>query len=480
MNIPRAVALVALVALLGFSWATGPVAAASNASITADPVLSEEQAEHTVTATVGPGEAGEWSGIEIRYPDGSRVSAANVRDGSISVIGIDRGGDDPGTTVDVSAKESVRAVSSLTGDRRLRINLGNAPDIAPGDEVVVRYRRVVNPRWKGTYTVEVDLTPFDEGGVTTAPLTVVDRGGAAVTAADHTITAGDPVVVRSVTAADDGFLVLYDADTANASPIGNSSVFAAGTHDRVELRPNTSLETGDYRIVAHSDTDGNGVFDTGTDQRFAGERSAATARVTVKPAPAVTFDDQVADDSSLRLANVTLPDGGFVVLYNATQWANGTGAAEPVGHSSYRTPGGHGSVTAAWGPGGSNESNDTVGISAGSYVAVLHRDDNGNRTFDGAAVDPPYEADGAFVSDRGRVRPPTPTPTPTSTPEPASFTPVLTTEAAPTTTPTNATTDAPSGTATAHVTSGRAPGFGVLVVALAALLTTILRLRRDG
>lgn len=88
---------------------------------------------------------------------------------------------------------------------------------------------------------------------------------------------------------------------------------------------------------------------------------------------AITYDDQHSEGDSVTVQSVTVPDGGFVLVYNED--------SQLVGHSAYLEAGNHTNVTVTLDR-PLNESQVTV--------AEVHRDD-GDQAFDNASVDAGYE-----------------------------------------------------------------------------------------
>lgn len=154
----------------------------------------------------------------------------------------------------------------------------------------------------------------------------------------------------------------------------------------------------------------------------------------------VVFYDQETQGDELVVAEVTLPNGGFVAVFEGSR--NGT----LLGNSAYLGAGAHENVDV---PLSRALSNDTT------FVAVLYRDADGNQSFD-RTVDELYRANGSVVSAEAYV---------TSAPTPA------------TTTPTVALTTS-DGDATVTGTGAQAHGFGVIVAVTALLLGGALARKR--
>ncbi|WP_293033423.1 CARDB domain-containing protein [Natronococcus sp.] len=111
------------------------------------------------------------------------------------------------------------------------------------------------------------------------------------------------------------------------------------------------------------------------------------------PAASITFEDQESDGVSVVVDEVTLSDGGFVVITDGNE--------EPLAVSSYLEDGTHENVTVE------SEENETDLV--GQLTATVHQDTTGDETFthyetDGEE-DQPYLEDGYPVSDTASVTP---------------------------------------------------------------------------
>lgn len=159
--------LVALV--VAMAAVTGIVAGATAGSVTADPAEPTVKSTHTVTATVGEGSAGSsWTGLRVDY---NETDVSNVGQEDIKTIGIDRGDDASGATVDVDVSNDLSSVDALEDGTTLVVGLGGNYNLEKGDEVVVVYEDVQNPT-AGTYQVGLDVNHQSSGGTTTATLDI--------------------------------------------------------------------------------------------------------------------------------------------------------------------------------------------------------------------------------------------------------------------------------------------------------------------
>ena len=111
---------------------------------------------------------------------------------------------------------------------------------------------------------------------------------------------------------------------------------------------------------------------------------------------AVEFTQQTSGGYTMTVDSVTLPDGGFVTIHDASL-NDGDTLASVVGSSAYLEPGTHENVTVTL----------TEPVSEdGTYVAMPHRDD-GDRVYEfvsaNANADGPYTTDDGIVLDGANV-----------------------------------------------------------------------------
>jgi PGF-CTERM protein len=186
-------ALAALVALTVVgAGAIGAVAAASNGSLSASPAAAGETSTHTATVTVGDAATGSWNGLAVDYAAaGADVSEVGSED--IATVGIDRGDDSSGDTIDVNVADDLSDVTASNNGETLTLKFGGSYELNAGDEVVVVYEGVENPD-AGEYTVPLDVNPQSSGGEAEATLAVGSGDDSTTTAADggdDTTTAAD-------------------------------------------------------------------------------------------------------------------------------------------------------------------------------------------------------------------------------------------------------------------------------------------------
>ncbi len=218
MNANRLVAV--LVALTVVAGATAVVAsAATDGSLVPDPSGPGETSTHFVTATAGADTAGSWNGFEVDYAE-SGADASNVDQSDVAKIGIDRGDDASGDTIDVNVSDDVDSVGASSNGEILTIGLGGSYDVDEGDELVVVYEDVQHPEAAGSYVTPLDINPQSSGGETTATLTVGSG-----TSDDTPTTAGD----EQTTDATSGGATTGDSDgTTAANTTENSNANSPG------------------------------------------------------------------------------------------------------------------------------------------------------------------------------------------------------------------------------------------------------------
>jgi PGF-CTERM protein len=218
---------------------------------------NEAESTHAVVVPLGadaesPGTA--FSDVVVDYAVGQpEADVSNVGAGTIERIGIDRGGDDRGTRVDVRA--NVTTVSGKRDGGAVRIATNGELTLQQGDEVVVVLRPVQNPQNAGS--AEVEVTVNSQGVNDTATGTVTYEYNDASVAFANQSTTGETVTVSSVTLSEAGFVAVQNASGARTDEIrGHSSYLPAGTHEDVTVRLDTPLER-DRELVAQAYTDAN-------------------------------------------------------------------------------------------------------------------------------------------------------------------------------------------------------------------------------
>ncbi|WP_336036467.1 DUF7282 domain-containing protein [Halobacterium yunchengense] len=297
---------VALVVLTSVA-AAGPLvaSAATDGDITADPATTGSDATHSVSVTVDGDAAGSsWNSLVVDYGDGG-ADVSNVGQGDLVAVGIDRGDDSDGTTVDESVASDVSSVSASDDGSTLTVGFGGNYQLQQGDELVVVYEGAQNPGSAGDSQVE--LTVNEQSAATSASATLsveaaddgaddgtddgaedgtddgaedgtddgADDGtddetdcecvGASV-AFDAQTSNGSTVTVDEVTLSEGGFVAIYDE---SGDLVGHSAYLSPGTHEDVTVSLDEEL-SGDATLdaTAHCDTDGDEEFDEDCDESY--------------------------------------------------------------------------------------------------------------------------------------------------------------------------------------------------------------------
>lgn len=163
------------------------------------------------------------------------------------------------------------------------------------------------------------------------------------------------------------------------------------------------------------DASGQSELDAGDRSAVGRDVSDATAS---PPAQAnqtanVTIANQTTSGEQVRIASVTVPDGGFVVVHDA-RLLEGNVLGSIAGVSAYLEPGTHANVTIPV----------TAPLNRSQRViAIAYRDSNGNETFEyrssEGSVDGPYRTNELVVSDDAFVETANGTTAPAATTTPA-------------------------------------------------------------
>jgi len=128
----------------------------------------------------------------------------------------------------------------------------------------------------------------------------------------------------------------------------------------------------------------------------AAEVGTTTEQAQQSNGASVTFANQTTGGDAVTVDSVTLPDGGYVTIHDASL-ADGEPLGSVAGTSAYLSPGTHENVTVTL----------TDDVSEGSYTAMAHRETDGDRSYDFVAsngeTDGPYTADGGAVVDSATV-----------------------------------------------------------------------------
>jgi surface glycoprotein (TIGR04207 family) len=379
---------------------------ASDVSVTAAPSTVDAASTHTVEVDVGSNSEGSsLSAVQVDYAVGNdSADVSNV--GADDVLTVTKNGQ--------NVSDDLSAVSTSNNGETVTFEFGGNEALNLSDTVVVEYRDVQNPSAANTSTVNVTVNPqSDPVDVSSTDVTYTEVEPASVTFDDKTVagTNGSTVTVEETFLPEGGFVVLHNATELQngevvGSIVGNSEFLANGTSTNVTVTLTENVSSGTYVAMAHQDTNDNQTFDFqatngSEDGAYVDNGSAVvdTANLTVaQPEPVepatVTFDDKTVagtNGSTVTVEETFLPEGGFVVLHNATELQNGEVVGSIVGNSEFLANGTSTNVTATL----------TENVSSGTYVAMAHQDTNDNQTFDFQTTN--GSEDGAYVDNGSAV-----------------------------------------------------------------------------
>ncbi|NHN40899.1 PGF-CTERM sorting domain-containing protein [Halorubellus sp. JP-L1] len=250
----------------------------------------------------------------------------------------------------------------------------------------------------------------DDGPYTDDGSAVVDAGTVSVSAtvsmADQS-SDGRTVVVEDVDLSEGGFVTIHDsslfAGETFGSAIGTSEYLEAGHHEAVTVTLDESVRsTATLVPMAHRDTNENEQYDFLTsegsdDGPYVANGSAVvdTARVSVQAV--LETSDQETNGSTVTIDSVTLHEGGFVTIHDASV-TEGAVFESVRGTSEYLGPGTHENVTVEL---------DSALSENATIVPMVHRDTNENEQYDfltsEGAEDGPYVAAGGAVVTTSQV-----------------------------------------------------------------------------
>lgn len=242
---------------------------------------------------------------------------------------------------------------------------------------------------------------------------VVDDGqvtASATTTFSDLPTDGASVLVDRVELAQGGFLAIHDdrllAGQPLASVIGVSEPLDAGVHHDVRVELDRDL-MDEQTLVAmpHEDTDDDRTYDfvtsggseDGPYTNASGDPVIDDATVTPSSTATVTFEDQPTGGETLHVAQVFLPEGGFVTMHDSTL-ADGETFDSVRGTSACLAPGVHRSIRITL---------DEPLSSSEAMSAMPHTDSDDDCTYDFVTTqgedDDPYTDDGGIVAKQGQA-----------------------------------------------------------------------------
>ena len=268
-------------------------------------------------------------------------------------------------------------------------------------------------------SVTFDEQTSDGTVVTVASVTLPDGGYVAI----HNDALLDGDAVGSVIGvseylepgtAEDVSVTLFDVPGANLTEtqLNESQLLIAMPHE--ETNDNTaydfvatdgaadgpSISNGsavtDAANVTVSETAGDGEGDNVTDGEEDNVTDGEGDNVTTTDDASVSFENQTSDGTTVNVANVTLPDGGYVAIHNDSL-LDGDAVGSVVGVSEYLEPGTYENETVSlFNVSGANFTETQLNGSQ-TLIAMPHEETNENTTYDFVATD--GAADGPSISN---------------------------------------------------------------------------------
>jgi len=327
--------------------------------------------------------------------------------------------------------------------------------------------------------------PYTDGGSA-----VVDSGMVTVSAGitfDDQSSDGTTVVIDSVDLSEPGFVAVHDSTLLDGavldSVVGHSDYLEAGHHENVAVALDSrQVDTQSLIAMPHVDSndDTNYTFvesEGGADGPFTAGGSAVIDSATVTVEASLAYSGETGDGTTVTVDSVTLQDGGFVTIHDATV-TEGQVFESIRGTSMYLSPGTHENVTITL---------DQPVEEDTTLVPMAHRDTDGNESYtfpaSEGATDGPYVAAGGAVVTTGSYTVEAMDGDVTETEMDGDTTEtVMDSEMSDTETEMDDDEDTMGEDTTEAMgdgtTSGSGPGFGI-VVAVAALLGAALLARRQ-
>ena len=233
----------------------------------------------------------------------------------------------------------------------------------------------------------VDLPVVDTTGSVIAPTftVAIDMITPDVIVEAQTADPANVVVVRQVTAAQDGYIVIHEQNEAGMvvtePALGFASV-SAGTQDEVSItlsRPVLDGET--LYAMLHTEDNGNDLYDGPTTDAPVTDGSGAVINPPFIASagtsePFVTVYDQTASDANeVSIRQVLYANDGFVVIHED----NGGMPGNVIGNAAVSAGVTSDLVITL----------DRPAIDGEVLHAMLHRDSNSDGVYDGVMIDPP-------------------------------------------------------------------------------------------
>jgi hypothetical protein len=274
-----------------------------------------------------------------------------------------------------------------------------------GGDVVDRSTVTLNAGETTTVTGSVNTTEVEPGDYVYAVFT--DSGGAV-----GQLTVSDSFTLDSLEAPSTA--TVGDTVTVNAT-VANPNEFT--TTQAVEFRvAGIPLASQDVTLEADSSTTVSfelsteglapGEYIHGAFTRDRGAFATLTLETLTETTASVTFEDQTSDGTTVTVAEVTLPEDGYVAIHDSSL-LDGEVVGSVIGVSEYREAGTYEdlNVTLFDVPGA--EFNETELTENDTLIAMPHEETNNNTVYDFVATDGmedgPFVADGQPVTDSAAV-----------------------------------------------------------------------------
>lgn len=451
-----------LAALLAVGMLTGAVVAATSGSITADPNTPDATATHTVTATIDGGAAGSsWTGFQVTY---EQTDVSNVGQNDIAKIGIDRGDDAAGDTIDVDVSSDLGSVSASSNGHTLTIGLGGNYNLGEGDEVVVVYDDVRNPS-AGTYTVGLDVNHQSSGGETSATLSIES---------DTTTTTTTTQTTTTATQTTEETIADTTTDTTTTQTTTEETTATTTTDDATTDDDTTTQTTADTTTATTTTSDAEGARHASVVSTPATANTTATHAAMAVVGSANDGSSWTGFQIDYRGTGVDASNvgQGDVVTIGIDRGNDSAGTTVDVNVSddlSSVSVSGDGQVVTV-GLGGNYD------LSAGDQVVVVYENvQNGPAGTYEVPVDVNHQSSGGSAVATLELRASGTSTTGTTTTNADQPATTDTTSAV----TSSETTSASTTTAATTDSSGSSPGFGVAVALVAALAVAFL-VRRDN
>jgi len=231
-----------------------------------------------------------------------------------------------------------------------------------------------------------------DDGPYTADGPVTDSASVTVSATvsmDSQFSGGNVVVVDSVDMSDGGFIAIHGPTGA---VVGNSEYLEAGVHEGVMVALDERLTSSQaLTAMPHKDTDGDQTYEFGqagsdADGPYTDADGAVVDSGEVIIEASTGFESQSTDGETVTVDSVTLQDGGFVTVHDATLLEGAT-FDSIRGTSPYLGPGTHEDVTVTL---------DEPVSENTTLIPMAHRDTDGDEAY--TFEESEGSADGPYVT----------------------------------------------------------------------------------